>query len=253
MKVSVITVCKNAERGIERTIGSVISQSYPDIEYVVIDGGSTDGTLSGIKKYAAKVDLLLSEDDSGVYDAMNKGIMNASGEILHFINSGDVFIDELVVQRVVNQFEEHGVEIVFGETLIFDRVSGSVWIKKYSSLDRFYFFNDTINHQGIFYRSSVFRKFGLYDTRFRIAADYDHIMRWIFDPTVRKSYLESCFVIFNRDGYSYDPAFKEMKNKEREIVKAKYYNRFESFLYNGSFYKLMRRYLRAILRRIVAS
>ena len=118
LKVSVITVCYNAEQHIEQAIQSVFSQTYKNIEYLIIDGKSTDGTLSIVNKYRARIDKIISEKDNGIYDAMNKGIQNASGDVMFFLNSDDRFYNYSIVETFVNKFsQDDKIGIVYGKVM----------------------------------------------------------------------------------------------------------------------------------------
>src|SRR4051812_3706421 len=114
MVVSIITVCYNSGNTLRQTVESVLNQTYPDIEYIIIDGGSTDGTVDIIKEYAGRGILYLSEHDNGIYDAMNKGIKKASGDIIGILNSDDVYFNNSVIHKVVNEFKERKVDAVYG-------------------------------------------------------------------------------------------------------------------------------------------
>ena len=112
-KISIVTVCYNAEKDIEKTIHSVINQTYDNIEYIVIDGGSNDGTLSMINKYASKIDKIISEPDKGIYDAMNKGITLAKGDWINFMNAGDSYVDADVLKLVSDNINNN-CDIIYG-------------------------------------------------------------------------------------------------------------------------------------------
>ena len=116
MKVSVVTICYNAKTVIERTIQSVLNQTYSDIEYILIDGGSTDGTVEIIKQYSHRISSWVSEPDHGIYDAMNKGVMRATGEWIHFLNAGDVYHDHDVLENFVPKISAT-TDIAYGDTL----------------------------------------------------------------------------------------------------------------------------------------
>ena len=117
MKVSIITVCYNSAKTIKRTIKSVAEQDYEEIEYIIIDGGSTDGTLDIIDRYKDKISVLVSEPDEGIYDAMNKGIARATGDIIGFMNSDDWYADGAIV-AIAEAFKKTEAEIVYGKTII---------------------------------------------------------------------------------------------------------------------------------------
>ncbi len=116
-KISIVTVCYNAERNIEKTILSVINQTYDNIEYIVIDGGSNDGTLSVINKYASKIDKVISEPDKGIYDAMNKGITLAKGDWINFMNAGDSYVDSCVLKLVSDNINSN-CDMIYGDIIL---------------------------------------------------------------------------------------------------------------------------------------
>ena len=105
MKVSIITVCYNSEKTIEKTIKSVLSQNYKDIEYIIIDGGSTDNTINIVNKYKQKIDIFKSEKDRGIYDAINKGIKYSTGSVISILHSDDIFCDKLTINKVISNFK----------------------------------------------------------------------------------------------------------------------------------------------------
>ena len=155
MKVSVITVCYNAIRGIEKTIQSVISQSHDDIEYIVIDGGSTDGTIDVIQKYRDKIAYFVSEPDGGIYDAMNKGIKAATGEWINFLNAGDVFASKDAIM-ISMSIDTDGIDVIYGDSIEFTKelshiVPASDDVKR-MSLEPIY------RHGSSFVRASVQKK-----------------------------------------------------------------------------------------------
>ena len=176
-KLSVITVCFN-EKEIERTCRSIAGQSCQDFEWIVIDGGSTDGTLEILKRYQKRIDKLVSEPDNGIFDAMNKGIRLACGEWLIFMNGGDLFADEFVIGKFFAEearFLDAGV--VYGD---YYRIYGdgrreyaAVDVKE---LDKLFFYNNCICHQASFIRRKLFEKYGVYDDKHRIVSDWE---KWI--------------------------------------------------------------------------
>ncbi len=128
--ITIITVSFNAIQTIEKTIQSIINQTYPNIEYIIIDGGSTDGTLNIIKKYAHKISYWISEPDKGIYDAMNKGIELAHGEWINFMNAGDTFYDKKTLENIhFNKIRNNDIKVVYGDTLLILR-SGKTKYKK---------------------------------------------------------------------------------------------------------------------------
>lgn len=175
LKISIVTVCYNAVEEIERTIQSVIHQTYSNIEYIIIDGGSTDGTLDIINKYVNDISYFVSEPDKGIYDAMNKGIKVATGEWINFMNAGDEFYNGNVLSEVFKNAVQKS-DIIFGDTLI----CGSHNIKYVEYASPFYEHlplhnNAGFNHQSTFVRTTL-AKSNLFDRHYKLAADYNMII-----------------------------------------------------------------------------
>lgn len=176
-KLSVITVVYNNVRDIERTILSVINQSYKNIEYIIIDGASTDGTLNIINKYLDRIDFLISEPDKGIYDAMNKGIANATGDYLLFMNSGDEIYDHSTVENIFATAVD--ADIFYGETLMINDKQEVLGIRRHQVPEQFtwksFRYGMSISHQAIYVKR---RLAGFYDTnRYQLSADIDWILR----------------------------------------------------------------------------
>lgn len=179
MKISVITVCFQAERNIAKTIESVKHQGYPDIEYIIVDGGSSDGTMAVIEQtlgdYPAKI---ISESDRGIYDAMNKGIGLAEGEYIHFLNAGDVYHDAHVIESTVLWIGKTGADIVYGD-IEYLYPDGSRERRNYDSKcgrQIYYLTGDCINHQAMFAKRKLFEE-DLFDISLKICADRDWMMK----------------------------------------------------------------------------
>lgn len=168
MKISVITVCYNAIQGIEKTISSVLSQTYPDIEYIVIDGGSVDGTLDVIKKYKEKLSYVISEPDNGIYDAMNKGIKVATGEWINFLNAGDNFYNIRSIEDVFSRNIPAEIDVVYGYQV--HSYTYGKYVRKQLPLSSIYK-GMPFGHESSFVRTGVMKSIG-FDTSYRIAADY---------------------------------------------------------------------------------
>lgn len=166
--ISVVTVSYNAVSTIEQTILSVINQTYPHIEYIIIDGGSTDGTVDVIKKYADRIAYWVSEPDKGIYDAMNKGITVATGEWINFMNAGDSFVNEEVIDKVAKQ-SIGNEDVIYGDTLKF--FSFGKFIEKALPLPEIEK-HMVFGHQAAFIKTSLHKK-KLYDISFRSSADYN--------------------------------------------------------------------------------
>lgn len=164
--VSVITVCYNVAQTIEKTILSVLNQTYENLEYIVIDGGSTDGTVDIIKMYAKRLTFWISEPDNGIYDAMNKGIAKATGKFLIFMNAGDLFLSEKVLSKCLPYFLEE-VDVISG----IGYLSEQKWIPaKVTDLSVAFFLKKSLNHQATFINRKLFQD-NLYRTDLKIVGD----------------------------------------------------------------------------------
>ena len=190
MKVSVITVCFNSEATIADTIRSVDEQSIADLEHVIVDGGSTDGTLQVVRAHARPARRVVSEPDEGIYEAMNKGLGLASGEIIAFLNSDDVYADTRVLEQVACAFEKDAeCEIVYGDLVYVRRndLSKTVRTWRTKEYDSRYFAEGRVPpHPAFFAKKGILRRSGGFDTNFRFAADYELMLR-LLEIEKRKS------------------------------------------------------------------
>ena len=197
MKVSIITVVKNNEDKIEKCINSVINQSYKDIEYIIIDGNSSDNTKSIIQKYKNQIDILLSEKDNGIWDAMNKGINLATGDIIGFLNSDDFYYPN-AIQTIVQYFNQKKIDFLFGT------------VKKYKLMHKFnpkiikWSFGFYTSHSvGFFIKLKKHKEIGMYNSKF-LSADLDFFYRMIIDYKCYGLNTKKNEVIgeFSKGGYS---------------------------------------------------
>jgi len=202
MKISIITVCFNAEKSIEKTIKSVQAQSYNSIEHVFIDGASTDNTKKIIKKYLRKQDKFISEKDKGIYDAMNKGIEIASGEVIFFLNSGDLFYNNEVISKIVEEFNKDNCELLLGDVQVVSSTYEDLYVKSHKNLSFEYFFNDSICHQGIFYKIQKKEEFPLFDLNFPICADFDHFLKLYLNKKIKTRYVKTFITLYPLNGFS---------------------------------------------------
>lgn len=235
-KVSIITVCYNAEDFIEKAINSVIDQTYENIEYIIIDGNSSDNTISIINKYKDRVHYFLSEPDKGVYDAMNKGIKAASGDILYFLNSDDLFYDKYVIENISKMFIlNNETELLYGQILIKDNFTNESYIKTHENISKSFFVIDTICHQGIFFKADTFKKCGLFDDTYKIVGDYEWLMRAFYKYNIKRKYYRSVIAIFRLGGMSSSTDFLELHQTERNKVISEYFNKFELYINRFAF------------------
>lgn len=238
MKVSIITVCKNAQETIEKTIKSVISQDYKDIEYIIIDGGSTDGTLEIINKYRNKIKTIVSRPDKGIYYAMNDGIDKAGGEIIYFLNAGDFLFDKDVVAEVVKQFLKDPIDVIYGDVLLYNRHDPKrLILVKHKNINRFYLAHDGIYHQAMFARRNLFDKYGKFNTRFKLAADYEWTLRVLIGNSATSRRINKTIVKYLLGGASFN---RKKSLKERYQMLLLYFSPFE-VVFVGIFFWLIYR------------
>jgi glycosyltransferase involved in cell wall biosynthesis len=204
-KISVITVNYNNKTGLLKTVESVFGQESNKFEYIVIDGGSTDGSVALLEENTDKITYWISEKDGGIYNAMNKGIANATGEYLMFLNSGDYLVDSQVLVECHDYLNNHpNADILYGAVLLdvlADGVSKEIVYSYPSLLDLKFLTNSTINHQASLIKSCLFKEFGLYPENYRIASDY-----WLFLTSLLQGkkyhYLDHPLVKYDTNGVS---------------------------------------------------
>jgi glycosyltransferase involved in cell wall biosynthesis len=205
LKVSVITVSYNSLNTIKDTIDSVLKQTYPDIEYIIIDGNSTDDTKELILSYGNRISAFISEPDRGIYDALNKGIKIATGDVVGILNSDDFFCNDRVIENIAKEFAYENIEAVISDVQFVDPIRTSKIIRYYSS-KKFYplrfRFGFMPAHPGFYARRSLFEKFGYYKTDYKIAADFELEMRFLLTNHVRYKYLELPVVSMRTGGIS---------------------------------------------------
>lgn len=196
-ELTIITVCYNSVSTIEATINSVLSQSFQNYEYIIIDGLSTDGTQDIIKRYIdnKKVKFII-EADNGVYDAMNKGVKLAVGEWVYFLGSDDILYDNEVIERIIGNENYDSQQIIYGNVkflhqgIIYD---GPFNHEKISTKN--------ICHQALFVRKAVFDKTGLFDEKYKISADYAFNIKWL-GLNLPSKYVEETIALYNEKGMS---------------------------------------------------
>lgn len=180
-------------------------QAFPEVEHVVIDGASTDNTAQLVAAHGARVATFLSERDSGVYDAFNKGLMRSTGDVVGFLNSGDVYTGPEVLARIAAEFSSRGVDAVFADVAIVDAVDKDRVVRRYSSAR---FEPGRIRggfmpaHPTLYIRNEVYRRFGLYDATYRVAGDFEMVARLFGRHRITYSYIPEILVRMPRGGLS---------------------------------------------------
>lgn len=204
--ISIITVVFNSAKTLEQTILSVLSQSYPDKEYIVIDGGSTDGSLAIIQKYAPQLSFWVSEPDSGVYEAMNKGISQAKGDLIGILNADDWYEPEILTVIATHYLETGPEKVIHG--LMRNFLNEEFYSITGNSVRRLRY--DMIQHPTCFVPQKLYKTYGNYLTTYRVSADYDLILRYV-KAGVKFSFIETIITNFRLGGLSSLPqAEKEM-------------------------------------------
>jgi glycosyltransferase len=227
MKFSIITISYNPGRLLKDTIDSVLSQDYPNIEYIIIDGSSTDGTMDLIKSYDGSVSQFICEPDKGLYDALNKGIALATGDVIGLVHADDVYADSSVLSSIAKTFETSKVDVVYGDIVYVsrnntDRIvrywrSGEYWPSrlKYGWMPP---------HTALYVTRAVYEKARLangqyFDTSFTCAADYDFMMRVLGEMKISVDYLPVVLIKMRMGGVS-NRSLKHIIRKSREDYRA---------------------------------
>ena len=222
MKISVITVVRNAEETIGDTIISVISQSYPDVEYIIIDGASIDNTLAIVNSFNGQVGKIISEPDSGIYDAMNKGIAMASGCIIGFLNADDVYAHDEVLASVVKLMLQDQLDALFGDAAFFQHNGSLRRVRRYDS-SRFkpkrIAWGWMPAHPALFLRREVFERVGLFRTDYRIAGDFEFVARAFWPGNIRYQHMPEVLVKMRIGGVS-TSGWRNTLLLNREVLRA---------------------------------
>lgn len=205
MLITIITATYNNKTTIEHTIRSVLSQSYPNIEYIIIDGKSTDGTLDVVEKYKSKITQIISETDKGMYDALNKGIELAGGDIIGFLHADDFYADKTVLEKVMESFKKRNNDSVYGDL---EYVSAADVQKKIRYWQAGQFDIKKLKkgwmppHPTFFVKKEVYKKYGSFDLDYKIAADYDLMLRFLWKYNISTVYLPEVLVKMRWGGAS---------------------------------------------------
>ena len=214
MKYSIITINYNDCEGLRKTIESVVNQTYSDYEYIIIDGGSTDGSVDVIKEYGDKISFWISEPDRGIYNAMNKGISHVHGDYCNFMNAGDCFYDENVLEDIRN-YEE---DIIVGKVV--NSCGKEVFFHPATSLSMYFLYSGTIAHQGAFIRSTLQKQYP-YDEKLKIVADWKFFVQAVIMDNCTLNFISKPVCIFDTTGLS--SSNPQMTWQEKELVLKQYF------------------------------
>ena len=251
MKISIITVVLNNVNTIVDTINSVLCQKYKNIEYIIIDGGSTDGTLSLLKSRRHQLSALVSEPDRGIYDAMNKGLKLANGDVIGFLNADDFYCNSEVISKVAREFElDSFLEANYADLIYVDKINTSKSIRYFKSSE----FKQGLflkgwcpPHPTFFVRKSVYERFGNFNLKYNLASDVDLMMRFLEKYKIKSLYKPETWVKMRMGGVSN----KNLKNiwlQNMEILNSIYNNGLTVNPIMFFFYKIISR-LNQYIRR----
>lgn len=203
MTVSIITVCFNIAETIEDTIKSVLSQEYKDIEHVVVDGGSTDGTLDIIKRYKNNIAKVISEPDNGIYEAMNKGIKSSTGDIIATLNSDDVYADQTIVGQIVEFMQSNSLDAVYGDLVYIDQ-NNADRVTRFWKAGKYkkgaFSYGWVLPHPTFFCRKNIFERFGYFNDKLQVAADFELLLRFVEKHQIKIGYLPKVIVKMRKGG-----------------------------------------------------
>lgn len=220
LTISIITINYNNAIGLKQTITSILAQTYPGIQYIVIDGGSDDGSNEVLDLYQEKIAYAVSEPDTGIYNAMNKGIKAAHGDYLLFINSGDLLLNDRVIEEVVGMKLDK--DLVYGNIVLVENGESRDWMMDDRiSFETFY--HSTIPHPGTFIKKNLFDKLGLYNEIYKIVSDWEFFLLALCKHNCSYKYINLKICRFFLDGISADPKNYNLLLSERNDVLKKHF------------------------------
>lgn len=204
MKLSIITVTLNCRGALHDALDSILRQTA-ETERIVVDGGSTDGTMDIVREYGSKIDRVVSEPDQGIYDAMNKGIRLASGEVVGILNADDFYVHDRVLENVLQVFSEKGVDAVYGDLEYVDPVHTDKVVRRWKAgpfQPSDFLLGWMPPHPAFFVRKSVYEQYGLYRPEFASAGDYEMMLRLLYKHRITAAYLPETLVRMRTGGVS---------------------------------------------------
>ena len=250
--LSIITINYNNANGLLKTIESVLIQNFKNFEYIIIDGASTDDSVTTIKQYENSIDYWVSEPDKGIYNAMNKGLKKASGDYVLFMNSGDLLYNKNVLQRVFNAILPKD-ELLYGDVLLKHELNNWERIQEHPQKPPFsYFLKETICQQACFIKRQLFDDIFYFNESYKICADWEFLIYAIYIKKVNFKKLDTIVAIYDMEGVSSTAAYRDIAKKEREQTIDKYFPLFKddyNTLMGYSSYRFKQ--LKAIERSVV--
>ncbi len=223
MKVSIITVCWNSEKYIQTALESVLNQTYGNIEYIIVDGGSTDHTLEIIKSYEKTFNgrlILISERDQGIYDAMNKGIALSSGDIIGILNSDDLYTSTNVIENIVNKFKHKNVDSLFSNLYYVNQDdTNNIQRRWETGTQKLFKEGWHPAHPTLFVKKEIYDRLGVFDLKYRIAADFELMLRF-FEKGEISSYYYNAYILKMRLGGTSNNRLSNILKGNKEILDA---------------------------------
>lgn len=247
--ISIITVCLNSAKTIEQTLCSVLAQNYQPVEYIVIDGGSTDQTLAIIEKYRADISMLISEPDKGIYDAMNKGLCCATGEIVGLINADDIYADERVISKIAKPFSDPSIQACFGDLVYFFQDPENIirYWRAGSFIPGLFAKGWNPPHPTFFVRRHVYQNYGLFNTDYPLGGDVELMMRFLEKHRIKSVYLPEVLVKMRLGGVS-NRGIKNIIEQNKSILRAAKKLGIPISPLKFWFYKIINRFFQFIVR-----
>jgi glycosyltransferase involved in cell wall biosynthesis len=221
-KISIVTVTLNSSETIAKCIASVTNQTYADIEHIIIDGASKDNTIDIIKSFPSRVKKIVSEPDKGIYDAMNKGIKLATGDIVGILNSDDFLCNDNVIETIVMAFINKDVDAIYGDVQFINATDTNKIVRFYSSRNfspKKFKFGFMPAHPSFYVKKENFEKFGYYKEDYKIAADFELLMRFLLINKIRSEYIGKVIVSMRTGGIS-NKSIKSNYILNKEIYRA---------------------------------
>ena len=222
---SIITINYNGLEGLKQSMTSVIAQTFKDFEYIVIDGGSTDGSAAYIESHQENLDYWISEKDKGIYNAMNKGVAQAKGEYIYFLNSGDYFLFPEILTLISQKLDENKKpDVLVTGVLQLNPENGSYMLNIPKQVDKISLFHKMICHQTLFVKRTIFDALGNFDESYVIKADYEWLLRVVSSNSYSFNYFNTVIAFYPLGGAS-DTSYSTHSVKEIPAIRNKYYSK----------------------------
>ncbi|MCQ2974919.1 MAG: glycosyltransferase [Bacteroidales bacterium] len=228
-QLTIITICRNIVSTIERTCLSIVNQTFQDFEWIVVDGASTDGTVDILKKYSSRIDILISEPDNGIYNAMNKGIKLATGEYILFMNGGDEILNFNTLENVFKK--ANNADVIYGDEYVKNDKEYYLF-RNQRLLTPKSLYKKTFSHQATFVRTSIQKKY-LFDESLKIAADYDFFVKIYFKKKYIFERIDMAISVFYLDGIC--STNYELFNEENNKIHSKYFCFFQRYKFDSKY------------------